>query len=289
MRILPVLDLQNGVVVRGVGGRRQEYRPVVSRLTSSSCPLDVVLAFRAHFDFDELYLADLDAIGGRPPAWDTYAALGEAGFRLNVDAGVRTTAAAKPLADAGVEGIVAGLETLAGPEVVRDLCRELGSDRILFSLDLKEGRPLGNLAAWHTTEAWPIVERAVHFGVRRMIVLDLARVGRHCGTGTEEFCARLVREFPGVEVIAGGGVRDENDLARLQQAGVKAVLIASALHDGRLRSGTWFPRSAREPLAGHSASRSDTGSSASLDAERPGLHSHAERGNEDEKRGNENS
>jgi phosphoribosylformimino-5-aminoimidazole carboxamide ribotide isomerase len=289
MRILPVLDLQNGLVVRGVGGRRQEYRPIVSRLTPSSNPLDVARAFRAHFGFDELYLADLDAIAGRPPAWDTYAALREAEFRLNVDAGVRTTADAKPLAGAGVEGIVAGLETIAGPEVVRDLCRELGSERILFSLDLKEGRPLGNLAAWHTTEAWPIVERAVHLGARRVIVLDLARVGGHGGTGTEEFCARLAGEFPGVEVLAGGGVRDENDLVRLQQAGVMGVLVASALHDGRLRSGPWFPRSAWEHRAGRSASRSDTGSSASLDAERPGLHSHAERGNEDEKRGNENS
>jgi len=235
MRILPVLDLQNGLVVRGVGGRRQEYRPVVSRLTSSSRPLDVALAFRAHFGFDELYLADLDAIAGHPPAWDTYASLREAGFRLNVDAGVRTTADAKPLAGAGVEGIVAGLETLTGPEVVRDLCRELGSKRILFSLDLKEGRPLGNLATWYTTEAWPIVERAVHLGVRRVIVLDLARVGGHGGTGTEEFCARLVGEFPGVEMLAGGGVRDEDDLVRLRQAGVKVVLVASALHDGRLR------------------------------------------------------
>jgi HisA/HisF family protein len=235
MRILPVLDLQNGLVVRGVGGRRQEYRPIVSRLTSSSKPLDVALAFRSHFGFQELYLADLDAIAGRPPAWDVYAGLRGAGFHLNVDAGVRTTADAKPLAGAGIEGIVAGLETIAGPEVVRDLCRELGSDRILFSLDLKEGRPLGKLAAWHMTEAWPIVERAVHLGVQRVIVLDLARVGGHGGTGTEEFCTRLAGEFPGVEVLAGGGVRDENDLVRLRQAGVKGVLVASALHAGRLR------------------------------------------------------
>jgi hypothetical protein len=44
MRILPVLDLMNGVVVRGVGGRRSEYRPVASRLAVSADPADVAAA-----------------------------------------------------------------------------------------------------------------------------------------------------------------------------------------------------------------------------------------------------
>src|SRR5579872_5647704 len=48
MRIVPVLDLLGGVVVRGVGGRRREYRPVVSRLTPSCDPLDVARAFADH-------------------------------------------------------------------------------------------------------------------------------------------------------------------------------------------------------------------------------------------------
>src|SRR5207253_1947746 len=64
MRILPVLDLQNGVVVRGLAGRRAEYRPVVSRLTTSHQPLDIAQAFRDIFGFEHLYLADLDAIAG---------------------------------------------------------------------------------------------------------------------------------------------------------------------------------------------------------------------------------
>ena len=65
MPILPVLDLKQGQVVRGIAGRREEYRPIVSKLTTSSRPLDVARAFREHFRFDELYVADLDAIVAR--------------------------------------------------------------------------------------------------------------------------------------------------------------------------------------------------------------------------------
>src|SRR5690348_1439799 len=121
MRIVPVLDVQGGVVVRGVGGRRLEYRPLVSRLTASCRPLEVAEAFRAHFGLDELYLADLDAIAGGTAALELYAALQARGFRLWVDAGLRTAAMGIPLAAGGVERLVAGLETLAGPQELAGL------------------------------------------------------------------------------------------------------------------------------------------------------------------------
>jgi phosphoribosylformimino-5-aminoimidazole carboxamide ribotide isomerase len=234
MLLLPVLDLKAGLVVRGVGGRRDEYRPIVSRLTASSRPVDVALAFRDHFGVTDVYLADLDAIAGKDPALALYAELRSLSFRLWVDAGIREVVDAHPLAKVGVERIVAGLETLSGPDTLAKLCQEFGGDRTPFSLDLKEGRPLGNLPAWDGADARAIAARAVGLGVRWLIVLDLARVGGQGGTGTEEMCAHLARSFPQLELVAGGGIRNTADLKRLEACGVKAALVASALHEGRL-------------------------------------------------------
>jgi phosphoribosylformimino-5-aminoimidazole carboxamide ribotide isomerase len=233
MYVLPVLDLMNGQVVRGVAGRRAEYGAVRSRLTTSADPLDVAAAFRDHFGLTSLYLADLDAIAGAPPAIGIYIALKSQGFRLVVDAGLRTVRAAGPLLAAGVSTVVAGLETLAGPEVLGELLQEVGAARLCFSLDLKAGRPLA-ASAWNANVAWDIAEEVVGMGVRRLIILDLARVGVATGTGTESLCARVAAAFPDVAVLAGGGVRDRDDLERLRQLGVAGALVASALHDGRL-------------------------------------------------------
>src|SRR5438094_9072462 len=103
MRIIPVLDLKSGQVVRARAGRREDYQPIESHLTASSLPLDVATAFRDHFGFAELYVADLDAIAGAPPALATYAALRSLGFQLWLDAGVRDVAAVERLLEAGVE------------------------------------------------------------------------------------------------------------------------------------------------------------------------------------------
>jgi phosphoribosylformimino-5-aminoimidazole carboxamide ribotide isomerase len=237
MRILPVLDLMGGQVVRGVGGRRWEYRPIVSRLCASSDPLDVARAFRTHFGLCDLYLADLDAIGGGDPAFSTYSELISDGFSPWIDAGVREAKRVRRLADAGAERIIVGLET-AGPAVLAEACGAFG-DQIVFSLDLKGGEPLGDMAAWGISDAEAIVEKAVAFGVRRLIVLDLAQVGAAGGTGTEELCALLTAAHPGLDVIAGGGVRGPEDLHRLRNCGVGTVLVASALHDGQLTRTDW--------------------------------------------------
>jgi phosphoribosylformimino-5-aminoimidazole carboxamide ribotide isomerase len=233
MRIIPVLDLTGGVVVRGVGGRRREYRPVVSRLTRSCAPLDVARAFAEHFGLTELYLADLDAIAGGPPAWATYAALHAGGFRLWVDAGVRGAGDGQALARAGVGTVVVGLETVAGPQALGEVVAAF-PERVVFSLDLRDGAPLGDTAGWATADVWSLAGRAVSLGVGRLLVLDLARVGGGAGTGTDALCARLAATYPEVEVSAGGGVRGVADLRRLRASGVRAALVASALHDGAL-------------------------------------------------------
>ena len=237
MRILPVLDLRGGQVVRGAAGRRREYRPIISRLCASSEPLDVARAFRAHFELSDLYLADLDAIGGGDPALCTYSELINDGFRLWIDAGIGKAERVHQLADAGVERIIVGLET-AGPPVLAEAVGAFG-ERIVFSLDLKGGAPLGDTPAWGTSDPMKIAEKAVALGVQRLIVLDLMKVGVADGTGTEDLCARLATAHPDVEVIAGGGVRGPGDLHRLRNCGVGTALVASALHDGKLKRTDW--------------------------------------------------
>ena len=243
MRLIPVLDILNGIVVRGVGGRRSEYRPIVSRLTAATDPVEVARALIEAVRPAELYLADLDAIVGCPPAVGTYRAIRELGVRLWVDAGVCDGNGARAVAAAGCD-VVAGLETVMGPEALREVVNAVGPDRVVFSLDLRDGVPLRE---WpdrgggppglpdQFRQAWRPVPTVVDLGVRCLIVLDLARVGGGTGTGTDDLCRELATVYPDVEVIAGGGVAGPDDLKRLEACGVRGVLVASTLHDGRIR------------------------------------------------------
>src|SRR5262245_28895238 len=87
MQIIPVIDLLGGKVVRGIGGRRSEYRPIESKLVSSSDPAEVAAAFVEHFGSTTCYVADLDAIQREHWQMGAWEAVSRAGLRLWLDAG----------------------------------------------------------------------------------------------------------------------------------------------------------------------------------------------------------
>ncbi len=62
MRVIPVLDLLGGKVVRARMGDRASYRPIESPLSPTSDAVDVVRGLLAVHPFQTLYVADLDAI-----------------------------------------------------------------------------------------------------------------------------------------------------------------------------------------------------------------------------------
>jgi phosphoribosylformimino-5-aminoimidazole carboxamide ribotide isomerase len=234
MYILPVLDLLNGVVVRGVGGNREEYRPVVSRLTNSPDALAMARAFRGQLGLNRMYVADLDAILHGRPNRKIYQLLAEEGFELMIDGGFRNVESAQAVLATGEARVVAGLETWPDPRELARLCRDVGPERVIFSLDLKQGLPLGDLCPWETESPLEIGVRAVAAGVSAMIVLDLAQVGNGTGVTTSTLCRQLRDRFPDLQLITGGGVRDVADLDGLAALGIDGVLVASALHDGRI-------------------------------------------------------
>ena len=75
---------------------------------------------------------------------------------------------------------------------------------------------------------------AVDAGFRTAIVLDLARVGMGGGAASLGLLRDLAARHPEVEWVAGGGVRDRSDVDALSIAGASAVLVGSAIHDGRI-------------------------------------------------------
>jgi phosphoribosylformimino-5-aminoimidazole carboxamide ribotide isomerase len=180
-------------------------------------------------------VADLDAILDDAPHVDLYSELAARDFQLIVDAGLRDMERAAALFAAGVNSVVAGLETIPGPQLLRDLCVEFGPDRVLFSLDLKYGEPLfAPDAVFDSTAPLGIAAVAQDAGIRRMIVLDLAAVGTGAGLSTLPLCREIRHRFPGVQIVTGGGIRNANDLRELNRAGLDGVLIATALHNGSI-------------------------------------------------------
>jgi phosphoribosylformimino-5-aminoimidazole carboxamide ribotide isomerase len=238
MRIIPVIDLKGGQVVRGIAGDRGRYRPVVSVLTAEPSPRSIAAAFANQLGMCEVYVADLDAIAGREPDWAAYEQIAGAGLRPLVDAGIGDDGRARQLAQwaAGPQsaGLVVGLESVRDPAQLPSIHAVVARHRSVFSLDLRNGVPWASSVRWQSWTAGQIAGHAVHAGFLRLLVLDIASVGMDQGPAAASLCRRLRDPFPEIELLTGGGIRGVEDLRRLAASGCDAALVASALHDGRL-------------------------------------------------------
>lgn len=226
MFVIPVVDLQQGQVVRAQRGLREAYRPIVSTLAAGSDPVVIARALVRHTAGRRLYVADLDALGGGALQAGVLRALLQAlpEVELWLDGGFGGAAAADEVQQTLGARIVPvfGSETLRSRAALQEIA---GRPDAVLSLDRRDGRPLDPAGCWDAPQLWP----------SRVIVMTLERVGSDAGPDLDTLAA-LRERAPATEFIGAGGVRHAGDLERARAAGAHAWLVASALHDGRLAS-----------------------------------------------------
>ncbi len=223
MRVIPVIDLKGGQVVRAVRGERAHYQPLRSPLAAGSAPAAIIDGFLRLAAFRAVYVADLDAITGAGSHGAEISALARLYPLLEflVDAGARDREALRRwLAVAPNITAVAGSESFGDSGGLAELAAD---PRIVLSLDFRGHVFLGQPALLAEPEFWP----------QRVIVMTLASVGASGGPDWHRL-REVAALGAGRRIIGAGGVRDGLDLAALAQTGAAGVLIASALHDQRL-------------------------------------------------------
>lgn len=233
MQIIPVLDIMNGQVVRGVAGDRANYTPIRSALVDSCEPETVARALIRATGTDTIYIANLDMLRWGTSEFDIRI-LPEWNGTIFLDAG----GLGREPPDARFREIAA-FEVGARSEFVRESFQQHRAVKPpAFSVDLRDGLLVGAWAEWGLRtpkDALGLVDRVWEIGFRTVIVLDVARVGVGSGTGTEALCAAIRERYPAMEIITGGGIRNWDDVNRLADCGIDGVLVASAIHDGTLK------------------------------------------------------
>jgi phosphoribosylformimino-5-aminoimidazole carboxamide ribotide isomerase len=224
LQIIPVIDLRQGTVVHARFGARAQYRPLKSKLCEGSTPEAAIDGLLRVYPFATVYAADLDAIEGTGDNGDVLADLRRHFPRLElwVDAGLHEPASCRAWLARDLGTLVLGSEAQASPATLHELRKSPFGDRVVLSLDFRGVRFLGS-ADLLQPALWP----------RRVIAMTLARVGSGQGPDIGRL-ERILADADDRQVYAAGGVRDATDLDRLARLGATGVLVASALHDGRI-------------------------------------------------------
>ena len=236
-------------MVQGLRGERQHYRAVRSGLVAGCDPLTIARALCCECDSRAVYVADLDAIAGAGDHLSVLRGLRERlGAEPWVDAGVGDAKAAALLLEAGAARVIVGTETLPDLDALRQIREAVPAARLLVSIDVGAHGVLSRCPALAGRSSLAALEVLVEEGVNEVILLALPQVGTGAGPDLETLRAARAA-FPGVRLIAAGGVRTPADLHSLAAGGADGVLLATALHRGWITAADIrAARSGRRPL-----------------------------------------
>jgi len=226
VKLLPAIDLIGGQAVRLEEGRRDRVTVFHDR------PVELV-AELARDGADRLHVVDLDgAFAGSPQQHELIRRIVAASaIPVEVGGGIRDRAAIDAVLDLGAQYVVLGTAAVRSPALVEEACRA-HPGRVIVAVDARDG--IVAVDGWTASGGVTAIElgqRAAGWGAAALLYTDVSRDGLHVGPNVE-LTAQLARAVS-CEVIASGGVGSLDDLARLRDAGIAAVVVGRAIYDKR--------------------------------------------------------
>lgn len=263
-RLAGVIDLAGGKAVHAIAGERSSYQPVQS---CGGDPVTLVQQYQ-ELGVRSFYIADLDAIRGQPlqaTLLDDMAAEMEGDVLVDLGWSGAESEPVVQAISALVEshsclGIIAATETADSPTALDRLAECIAVTRICLGLDFRDGQlvvsqnlkdrglnrnaqtavafddaavdrgdSIARRQEEFCTSSTRWVDHAITLEIARMVILDIAAVGRQVGTVTGEICCNIKQANPNFSIWSGGGIRDASDAVHLIQQGCDRCLVATAL------------------------------------------------------------
>jgi phosphoribosylformimino-5-aminoimidazole carboxamide ribotide isomerase len=225
--VVPAVDVQDGQVVQLVGGERGTGKRYGDPVEAAQRWVDAGAR--------TLHLVDLDGAfegerANAPAIERVVDAVGE-DVGVQVGGGIRSPADARSLLDSGVDRVILGTAAVEEPEIVAAIS-DTHPDSVLVSLDAKGGEVV--VSGWTEGTGLDPAEAAARYedlGAGGILFTDVDVEGRLEGVRTEP--VRRLVEAVAIPVVASGGVATLEDVGALRDAGAAAVVVGTALYEGR--------------------------------------------------------
>lgn len=221
MLVIPAIDILGGKCVRLFNGDYNQIKKY------SDDPIEVAKKFESD-GAKFLHIVDLDgAKNGEAVNSNIILEIAKSvNIPVQIGGGIRDIETAKKYLENGINRIIIGTSAVVNSEFLDALIERFGSDRIIVSVDIKDGKIAMN--GW-TCSSDLLLENFLNkiktIGVERIIVTDVSKDGALEGPNYQ-----LVESIKGFKIIAAGGVSSNNDIKKFKN--VEGVIVGKAIYEG---------------------------------------------------------
>ncbi len=230
IELIPAIDLIEGKCVRLTKG---DYD---TKKIYNEDPLEVAKRFET-YGIRRLHVVDLD--GAREGRIINYRVLERLATRtsliIDFGGGLKHEEDLEIAFESGAQMVTGGSIAVNEPEVFSSWIKKFSSDRIILGADAKEKKIAIN--GWKETtdkELIPFIREYYDKGITKVVCTDIGCDGTLQGPSVSLY--EEIREaIPYIYIIASGGVGSVEDIEKLAEAGIPAVIFGKAIYEGRIR------------------------------------------------------
>jgi len=229
MKIIPAIDLMNGQVVRLYKGDPKQ------KTVYSDNPVEIAKKWEAN-GADMLHIVDLDAtLGIGSNVSIIKKILDEISIPTEVAGGLRDKSIVMDVAKIS-KRIVLGTLAFNDKPLLKTLLSELGSEKIVVSVDHKDGKIVIN--GWQKNTGISVLDAINDFldmGFTEFLLTNVSRDGTLEGPDLE-FLEQTCR-LTNANVIASGGISNVNDVKNVKEKNAFGVILGKALYENKISIG----------------------------------------------------
>src|SRR5687768_9761842 len=226
--IIPAIDIINGKCVRLAKGDYSKQKIYYEE------PLDAAKSFEAA-GLQRLHIVDLD--GAKAGVIKNLKILEtiSSNTKLIIDfgGGIKNINDISNVFNAGASIITIGSIAVKHPELVEEWLMEFGADKILIGADVLNEKI--RISGWMEDGGNTVFQffgNMLALGVKNIFCTDISKDGMLKGPSVNLY-TKLIEAFPGVNLIASGGVSKIEDVVALKQIGCKGIIIGKAIYEGK--------------------------------------------------------
>lgn len=229
IELIPAIDIIDGKCVRLSQG---DYD---TKKIYNEKPLEVAQEFEAN-GIQRLHVVDLD--GAKSSHVVNYKALdaiaGHTSLTIDFGGGIKTDEDLMIAFENGAHMVTLGSVAVKKSELFKKWLHQYGAEKIILGADVKDNRI--SVSGWleeGPQELMPFLTNYTQEGVSKVLCTDISRDGMLQGPSIELY-KQVMQRFPTMHLIASGGVSGVDDIIRLDEAGIPAVVFGKALYEGRI-------------------------------------------------------
>ncbi len=229
IELIPAIDLIDGKCVRLSKG---DYN---TKKVYNENPLEVAKEFEAH-GITRLHIVDLDgAKAGEIINYKTLETIAsKTSLIIDFGGGLKTSKDLKIAFNSGAKMVTGGSIAVKDPNEFEKWLKEYGSEKIILGSDVKDEKIA--ISGWLETSELDLFEFLNDYikkGITKTICTDISRDGMLQGPSIELY-TRILKQFPDLYLIASGGVSKMDDIIKLHESNIPAVIFGKAIYEGRI-------------------------------------------------------